>query len=103
VDLDFDSIAFARQWNQGSTGCGVVIGFRFASRQEVDEAFARLTAAGHRSQQVPYDAFWGARFAVVEDPDGNAVALTSPVDETMRSGPPDPPSRGDPRSTNRSR
>ena len=32
------------------------------------------------SQQEPYDAFWGARYAIVEDPDGNAVGLMSPID-----------------------
>jgi uncharacterized glyoxalase superfamily protein PhnB len=90
LDLDFDSAAFARQWNAGSRGPGVVIGFKFGSRQDVDDAFARLTAAGHRAQQAPYDAFWGARYAVVEDPDGNAVGLMSPIDPAVRSEPPDP-------------
>jgi uncharacterized glyoxalase superfamily protein PhnB len=49
--------------------------------------------AGHAAQQEPYDAFWGARYAIVEDPSGNAVGLTSPVDEGRRTRPPDPPKR----------
>lgn len=35
------------------------------------------------------DAFWGARFAVVADPDGNEVGLMSPIDEERRRWPPD--------------
>ena len=34
--------------------------------------------------QPPFDAFWGARYAIVEDPDGNPVA----PDQPGRSGPP---------------
>jgi hypothetical protein len=38
--------------------------------------------------QVPYDAFWGARYAIVADPDGNEVGLMSPRDDDRRSFPP---------------
>src|SRR5438128_1214082 len=60
-------------------------------RNAVDETFGRIVAAGHRAQQSPYDAFWGARYAIVEDPDGNAVGLMSPIDEARRTAPPTPP------------
>jgi uncharacterized glyoxalase superfamily protein PhnB len=36
-------------------------------------------AAGHRSHLAPFDAFWGARYAVVLDPDGNRVGISSPT------------------------
>ena len=49
---------------------------------------ARVTAAGHRSHKAPEDAFWGARYAIVEDPDGIAVGLMSPQDDAKRSPPP---------------
>ncbi len=93
IDLDFDSVSFARHWDAGSTGPTVVIGFKLPSRQAVDDLFAELIAAGHRGRQEPWDAFWGARYAVVEDPDGNPVGLMSPVDPAMRS-PHDPPATG---------
>ena len=38
----------------------------------VDVAYGDLTEAGYAGQQPPFDAFWGARYAVVTDPDGNA-------------------------------
>ena len=43
-----------------------------------------LTAAGYAGSQPPYDAFWGARYAIVEDPDGNDVGLMSPIDAQRR-------------------
>jgi uncharacterized glyoxalase superfamily protein PhnB len=87
LHLDFDSQRFAQQWNRGwpTDTSGPLIGFRVAERATVDETFERLTAAGYRAQQEPYDAFWGARYAVVTDPDGNAVGLMSPVDPTRRT------------------
>jgi uncharacterized glyoxalase superfamily protein PhnB len=38
--------------------------------------------------QAPFDAFWGARYAIVEDPDGIAVGLMSPISANRRSPPP---------------
>ncbi len=87
IDIDFDSTAFARHWDKGWTGGMGVLGFQVASRDRVDEVYADLTGAGYRGQQEPYDAFWGARYAVVEDPDGNAVGIMSPVDPQRRSDP----------------
>jgi catechol 2,3-dioxygenase-like lactoylglutathione lyase family enzyme len=81
VDFDLDSTKFAPHWNQGyKGGPTTVLGFRVATREAVDEAYARLTGAGYRGQQEPWDAFWGARYAIVEDPDGNAVGIMSPRD-----------------------
>jgi len=87
VDLDLDSTTFAKQWNQGWSGGRVVVGFKVDSRQRVDEIHSDLVSAGYRSQQSPYDAFWGARYAIVEDPDGTAVGIMSPSDPAYRSTP----------------
>ena len=59
---------------------GPIIGFSFPSTEAVDAAFQRLTQAGHPACQPPYDAFWGARYAIVEDPDGHQVGLMGPID-----------------------
>ena len=87
--LDFDSVEFASQWNVGwprRAGGGMgVLGFALPSREAVDKLYADLTAAGYKSQQTPFDAFWGSRYAVIEDPDGNAVGLMSPMDESHQS------------------
>ncbi len=92
LDFDLDSQTFAQHWNRGwpAGATGAVIGFRVVERSAVDELFERLTSAGHRAQQDPYDAFWGARYAVVTDPDGNAVGIMSEIDPARRSSPPPP-------------
>ncbi len=94
LELEIDSVAFARRWDQGwraGRGGAVVIGFRVDSRDEVDRLCAELARAGHPVQQPPWDAFWGARYAVVEDPDGNPVGLMSPIDPARRSATAPPP------------
>jgi catechol 2,3-dioxygenase-like lactoylglutathione lyase family enzyme len=87
IDLDIDSVEFARHWDKGWRGGTGVIGFKVASREQVDVVYSDLVSAGYRAQQEPYDAFWGARFAVIEDPDGNAVGLMSPIDPDRRKPP----------------
>ena len=95
VSVEFDSLAFAQQWNPGldpkKLGCAAIPFFLAASREEVDRVHARVTAAGAKSQQAPADGFWGARYAIVEDPDGNAVGIISAIDPSMRLPPPPPP------------
>jgi uncharacterized glyoxalase superfamily protein PhnB len=85
IDFDLDSVEFAKQWDEGTTGPTCTVGFKFGTRAEVDRVYADLTGAGYRGRQAPYDAFWGARYAIVEDPDGNPVGLMSPIDAAMRS------------------
>ena len=68
----------------------MVIGFKVETRQAVDDLVAAMAADGATVQQPPWDAFWGARYAVVTDPDGNAVGIMSPRDDAFRAPPPDP-------------
>ena len=93
ADLDLDAAAFAPKWCEGwpAGRTGVMLSFRVPERDGVDRLHAALTGAGAPSLQDPVDAFWGSRFAVVEDPDGNAIALMSPMEEVYASAPPDPP------------
>jgi catechol 2,3-dioxygenase-like lactoylglutathione lyase family enzyme len=92
--LELDTAESARLWHVGwradPASARVVLGFMLASRQAVDDGYAELTAAGYRGRQPPFDAFWGARYAIVADPDGNDVGLMSPVEESRRTWPPQP-------------
>ena len=93
VDFDLDSQEFAQVWNEGwPGGPGVVLTFRVESRDDVDRLYRELASAGYRTQQAPYDTFWGARFAIVADPDGNSVGLMSHADPGRATPPPPPPS-----------
>jgi catechol 2,3-dioxygenase-like lactoylglutathione lyase family enzyme len=90
--LEFDSAALARSYNEGwrepVDGGRGLIGFSLESRAAVDERYQELVAAGYGASQEPYDTFWGARYAVVFDPDGNPVGLMSPLDPKRRRPPP---------------
>jgi uncharacterized glyoxalase superfamily protein PhnB len=72
-------------WRAGNAGTGIVLGFSLSTREAVDQRYAELTSAGYTGRQPPFDAFWGARYAIVADPDGNDVGLMSPVDESRRA------------------
>src|SRR5262245_46656146 len=58
---------------QAPVGQRIGVAFKCDSPAEVDATFGRLTAAGYRARRAPWDAFWGQRYAVVLDPDGNGV------------------------------
>jgi catechol 2,3-dioxygenase-like lactoylglutathione lyase family enzyme len=71
--------SFDPQWAPPVGGPGVGLGFRCDSPEEVDRRYAELTAAGYRGHKAPWDAFWGQRYAIVRDPDGNSVDLLAPL------------------------
>lgn len=93
IDFDLDSEDLAKVYNaawQRSGGAGrTLIGFRVSSRQAVDDTFKTLTEAGYSGLQEPYDAFWGSRYAIVEDPDGRDVGIMSAPEDAHRSAPPE--------------
>jgi catechol 2,3-dioxygenase-like lactoylglutathione lyase family enzyme len=93
IGFDLDSTTFAQCWNIGWKGRTdlrgrIVVGFRVPTRAGVDDAFRDMIGAGCRGLQEPHDAFWGARYAIIEDPDGIAVGLMSPVSAERKSPPP---------------
>ena len=90
--LEFDNHVLARMynaaWRRNEGSSRALIGFSLPTREAVDQRYAKLLAAGYAGRQEPYDAFWGARYAVVADPAGNDVGLMSPIDEGLRNWPP---------------
>ena len=67
--------AFDPSWEPVSSGHGIGLAFECASSAMVDEVHERLVGLGYRSHKEPWDAFWGQRYAIVLDPDGNSVDL----------------------------
>jgi catechol 2,3-dioxygenase-like lactoylglutathione lyase family enzyme len=92
--LELDTAESARLWHAGwradPASTQVVLGFMLPTRRAVDDRYAELTSAGYRGRQPPFDAFWGARYAIVADPDRNDVGLMSPAEESRRTWPPRP-------------
>jgi uncharacterized glyoxalase superfamily protein PhnB len=94
--VEFDDVESVAMWHSGwpgNTGGGIVLGVALPARAAVDAIYAEVTAAGHAGRQPPFDAFWGSRYAVVEDPDGQQVGLMSPIDDARKTWPPVPPPR----------
>jgi catechol 2,3-dioxygenase-like lactoylglutathione lyase family enzyme len=67
--------SFDPGWTPPSGGHGLSLAFACDSPAEVDSLYATLVAAGHPGHLEPWDAVWGMRYAVVNDPDGNSVEL----------------------------
>lgn len=88
--LDNETLArlYNAAWRKPGGSSRALLGFSVSTRDEVDQLYKELTAAGYEGRQPPYDTFWGARYAVVADPDGNDVGLMSPLDDSRRSWPP---------------
>jgi catechol 2,3-dioxygenase-like lactoylglutathione lyase family enzyme len=91
--LHFDSAPLARVYDCGwkAHGC------RDADRVDLPRPLARRGRPAPREaprpappvRAAPYDTFWGARYAIVEDPDGNHVGIMSRSDPARRRAPPD--------------
>ncbi len=77
--LAFDTPAvissFDDSWTPPSGGHRVALAFAAESPAAVDATYAELVAAGAEGHLAPWDAFWGMRYAVLHDPDGNPVDL----------------------------
>lgn len=56
-------------------GQRMTLAFKCDSPAEVDALYQRVLQSGHCGHKAPWDAFWGQRYAVVIDPDGNWVDL----------------------------
>ena len=88
--IEFGCAELTRSYDpnwQEPTGPGSnTINFQLSSRTAVDTTYERLVGAGHNGHLAPCDPPWQARFAIIDDPDGNIVGLHSPRDrEAERS------------------
>ena len=88
ADFDLDNEAMARLWGLDLLEApDVVLGFALPSSDAVDEKYRELVEAGYSGRREPYDAFFGARYAIVNDPDGRPVGLMGPRNPKRRYTP----------------
>ncbi|MCP4164751.1 MAG: glyoxalase [Chloroflexi bacterium] len=76
--IAWDTLDLIRSFNDSwpdPSGHRMSLAFKCDSPAEVDALYAGVIAAGYRSHKSPWDAFWGQRYAVVIDPDGNLIDL----------------------------
>jgi hypothetical protein len=88
-DADLDSSAFAAHWGGLPRDfAGVVVNLRTDDRAAVDAVFEQAVALGAEGLRAPYDAFWGARYALVRAPGPLMVGIMSPADPDHRADSP---------------
>jgi uncharacterized glyoxalase superfamily protein PhnB len=88
LDSEALAVTYNAGWRDDATGSRTVMSFRLDDAAAVDATYERLVADGNPSAQPPYYTFWGSRYAIVADPDGNHVGLMSPPDPAHRGAPP---------------
>ncbi|MEU0936844.1 MULTISPECIES: VOC family protein [unclassified Embleya] len=71
--------SFAPGWTAPTGDHRASLAFAFTDPADVDRVYGELVAAGHTGYLAPWDAFWEQRYAVLHDPDGNAVDLLAPL------------------------
>jgi catechol 2,3-dioxygenase-like lactoylglutathione lyase family enzyme len=74
--LDTEDVirSFRPEWKR-ETGNQLALAFECSSPSEVDEVYRRAVDAGFHGEKEPWDAFWGQRYAQLQDPDGVGVDL----------------------------
>jgi catechol 2,3-dioxygenase-like lactoylglutathione lyase family enzyme len=70
--------SFDPSWQPPTGGARAGLAFRCDSPAEVDKVYAEMVGAGFEGHKDPWDAEWGQRYALLHDPDGNAVDLFAP-------------------------
>jgi catechol 2,3-dioxygenase-like lactoylglutathione lyase family enzyme len=83
LKLAFDTVetirSFDPAWTPATGSPRMGLAFACDSPAEVDKLYDELVAAGYEGHKEPWDAFWGMRYALVHDPDGNGVDLYCPT------------------------
>ena len=81
--LAWDTVEVVRSFDPGWTspqgGHRTALAFACEEPADVDKVYAELVGAGYHGHKEPWDAVWGMRYAIVHDPDGNAVDFFAPL------------------------
>jgi catechol 2,3-dioxygenase-like lactoylglutathione lyase family enzyme len=82
--LDTEDVirSFDPGWKRPTDGHAGGGAFRCNSPAEVDRVYGELLSAGGSAHKEPWDAFWGMRYAQLEDPDGTVIDLYAPLPDS---------------------
>ena len=86
MEVDLGGVRFAwdtvevlrgvyEEWIEQPVGHRVELAFACDSAADVDATYSHLVEQGYHGHKEPWDAFWGQRYAIVVDPDGNLISL----------------------------
>ncbi|WP_328563380.1 VOC family protein [Streptomyces coelicoflavus] len=79
LDTEESVRSFTPGWQPPAGGGRHSLALMCDTPAEVDAFYAELTGAGCKGEREPWDAPWGQRYAVVNDPDGHGVDLFAPL------------------------
>jgi catechol 2,3-dioxygenase-like lactoylglutathione lyase family enzyme len=68
-------LMFDAQPDSAGPKSGPSMAFLCEHANEVDSVYTDLADAGYVTKQAPWDAEWGQRYAIVQDPDGYQIEL----------------------------
>lgn len=70
---------FYPNWTPPAGSPRMALAFELDSPAEVDKLHEKMVSLGYENVRDPWDAFWGQRYALLHDPDGNSVELFAPL------------------------
>lgn len=80
IDTEALTVGYSPKWaDSAAKGASLMLSFRVEASDDVDALHAHMVSLGYESHLEPWDAFWGARFAIIVDPDGNHVSIMGPM------------------------
>jgi predicted lactoylglutathione lyase len=62
---------------EASGGYRIILEFTLDTPAAVDAKYAELIGYGYKSHVAPYQTYFNAYFAMVDDPDGNTILISS--------------------------
>lgn len=75
IDTEDTIRSFDPGWTAPAGSARAGLAFACDDPADVDATYARVVAAGFTGHLQPWDAFWGQRYASLQDPDGTTVDL----------------------------
>ncbi|WP_217247169.1 VOC family protein [Streptomyces sp. AC602_WCS936] len=79
LDTEESVRSFTPGWEPPAGGGRHSLALLCDTPAEVDALYEELTGAGCHGERKPWDAPWGQRYAVLNDPDGHGVDLFAPL------------------------
>ncbi|MBM7585444.1 putative glyoxalase superfamily protein PhnB [Bacillus pakistanensis] len=56
-------------------GHRIELAFLCKNKDSLNDLYKKIVDHGYEGHREPWDAFWGQRYAIVKDPDGNLISL----------------------------
>ena len=76
--FSWDELAMMKTFDPEAKIAADLVGvFLCSNKSEVDAKYLEITSAGYVGHLAPLDAVWGQRYAIIKDPDGHKIGLST--------------------------